>query len=57
MFYKEHSGKPFFEELVNFMISDFIVGIELIADDCVNKWNQLIGPSNCWVNLLFLFIL
>ena len=37
-FYGEHKGKPFFEELVQFITSDFVVGMELIADDSIKKW-------------------
>jgi nucleoside-diphosphate kinase len=42
-------GKPFFEELTNFICSDFVVGMELIAEDAVTKWRTLIGPTNCQV--------
>jgi len=45
-FYKEHKGKSFFEKLVNFMTSDLVVGLELIADDSISKWRKLIGPTN-----------
>jgi len=31
------------------MSSDFVVGMELVADNCVLKWRQLIGPTNCHV--------
>lgn len=30
-FYAEHRGKPFFNTLVEFMSSDLVVGLELIA--------------------------
>ena len=26
-----------------------MVGMELVADNCVQKWRQLIGPTNCHV--------
>eukprot|EP00829_Urostomides_striatus_P017432 TRINITY_DN601_c0_g1_i1.p1 TRINITY_DN601_c0_g1~~TRINITY_DN601_c0_g1_i1.p1 ORF type:complete len:334 (-),score=115.50 TRINITY_DN601_c0_g1_i1:54-995(-) len=45
-FYGEHKGKPFFEPLVQRMSSDAIVAMELVADDAVNKWRSLIGPTN-----------
>ena len=45
-FYAEHKGKPFYEDLVKMMSSDVIVALELVADDAVNKWRQLIGPTN-----------
>jgi len=48
-FYAEHKGKPFFDELTNFMCSDFIVGMELISENSIQKWRTLIGPTNCQV--------
>lgn len=48
-FYAEHKGKPFYEELVTFICSDLVVGFELVADDAVQKWRSIIGPTNCQV--------
>eukprot|EP00331_Platyophrya_macrostoma_P015880 CAMPEP_0176472858 /NCGR_PEP_ID=MMETSP0127-20121128/41985_1 /TAXON_ID=938130 /ORGANISM="Platyophrya macrostoma, Strain WH" /LENGTH=280 /DNA_ID=CAMNT_0017867791 /DNA_START=41 /DNA_END=879 /DNA_ORIENTATION=- len=48
-FYAEHKGKPFFTELTNFICSDFVVGLELVAEDCISRWRSLIGPTNCQV--------
>jgi len=45
-FYAEHKGKPFFGDLTAFMSSDVIVGLELVADSAVEKWRELIGPTN-----------
>lgn len=45
-FYAEHQGKPFFDNLCNFMCSDVTVGMELIASDAVAKWRKTIGPTN-----------
>jgi nucleoside-diphosphate kinase len=28
------------------MSSDLVVGLELVAEDCVNKWRTLLGPTN-----------
>lgn len=39
-------GKSFFDTLVNFMTSDFIVGMELVGSDAIAKWRSLIGPTN-----------
>ena len=44
-FYAEHKGKQFFSELTNFMSSDLIVGLELVAENAVQKWRNLIGPT------------
>lgn len=46
IFYEEHKGKPFYNNLVQFMSSDFAVGMELIAPDAITRWRQLIGPTN-----------
>jgi len=45
-FYAEHYGKSFFENLINFMTSGYVLGIELIADNSIKKWRALIGPTN-----------
>ncbi|OMJ91988.1 hypothetical protein SteCoe_5304 [Stentor coeruleus] len=45
-FYAEHTGKPFFEDLTNFMSSDVVVGMELVAENAVPKWRELMGPTN-----------
>ena len=45
-FYAEHKGKPFFDDLTKFMSSDVAVGLELIADNAVEKWRNIIGPTN-----------
>ncbi len=37
-FYGEHRGKHFYENLIKFMTSDFIVGMELVRDDAISKW-------------------
>jgi len=45
-FYAEHLGKHFFENLMSFMTSGLVVGMELIADNCIKKWRNFIGPTN-----------
>lgn len=45
-FYAEHKNKPFFGDLTKFMSSDLAVGLELVADNAVEKWRELIGPTN-----------
>jgi nucleoside-diphosphate kinase len=45
-FYQEHKGKPFFDNLINFMTSDLIVGMELVHKDAVKTWREFIGPTN-----------
>lgn len=45
-FYAEHVGKPFYPNLESAMCSDVCIGMELVACDAVNKWRQVIGPTN-----------
>ena len=45
-FYAEHTGKPFYEDLTNFIASDVVVGMELVAENAVTKWRQLMGPTS-----------
>ena len=37
-FYSEHKGKPFYPNLQKFITSDVVVGMELVADNAVDKW-------------------
>lgn len=37
-FYAEHRGKPFYPGLMDFMTSDVVTGIELVAENAVEKW-------------------
>lgn len=46
MFYGEHEGKHFYQNLVEFVTSDVAVGIELVAENAVKKWRGLLGPTN-----------
>ena len=45
-FYGEHKGKSFFPTLIEFMTSDYVVGMELVAPEAIKKWRDLIGPTN-----------
>ena len=45
-FYGEHKGKPFYNDLSNFIQSDVVIGMELVASNAVEKWRGLIGPTN-----------
>jgi len=44
--YDEHRGKPFFEDLINFMVSGPIVAAVIEGDDAVNVVRLLVGPTN-----------
>ena len=37
-FYYEHAGKDFFNNLLEFITSDFVIGMELVADNGIEKW-------------------
>ncbi len=45
-FYAVHSGRPFFEELVEFMSSGPIVAAVLEKDNAVEEFRKLIGATN-----------
>ena len=48
-FYQEHRGKPFYNGLMDFMTSDVSTGLELVAENGVERWRQFIGPTNSLV--------
>lgn len=46
-FYAEHKGKPFFDNLVEFMTSGPLKAMVLSAKaDAVAKWREVIGPTS-----------
>ena len=45
-FYGEHKGKPFYPALEGAITSDVVVGMELVGPGAVNKWREVIGPTN-----------
>ncbi len=45
-FYAEHSERPFYEELVDFMTSGDCVIQVLEGDDVVSKYRELMGATN-----------
>ena len=49
VFYGEHRDKPFFPNLRQFITSDVVVGMELVAENAIDKWRTLIGPTNTLV--------
>ena len=48
-FYAEHRGKPFYENLVGFISSGTVLGLELMGKDAVSRWRTLLGPTNCFI--------
>ncbi|NXV52181.1 TXND3 protein, partial [Uria aalge] len=45
-FYKDHTGKPFFEELVTCMTEGPSVVMILTKENAVEEWRQLMGPPD-----------
>lgn len=45
-FYGEHKDKPFFGDLMGFITSDVVVGMELVHENSIEKWRNVIGPTN-----------
>ena len=45
-FYAVHEGKPFYEELTEFMSSGACVVLALMKDDAVPEWRKLMGATN-----------
>lgn len=37
-FYAEHKGKLFYNGLIDFMTSDVVTGMELVAENAVERW-------------------
>ena len=45
-FYFEHKVKTFFENLIQFMNTGSVVGMELVAENSIKLWRDLLGPTN-----------
>lgn len=45
-FYAVHKEKPFFGELVEFVISAPVIIMALHKDDAINAWRELIGATD-----------
>ncbi len=45
-FYKIHSEKPWFNELIDYITSGEVVLMCLERDNCINEWRNLIGATN-----------
>ena len=45
-FYAVHKNRPFYQELVEFMISGAVVPVLLEADDAVTKLREVIGATD-----------
>lgn len=45
-FYAVHKGKGFFDELIEFMTEGPVVLLALEAENAVQKWRDVMGPTN-----------
>jgi len=45
-FYSIHEGKPFFNDLVSYITSGPVIGIELEAEEAITKLRELVGATN-----------
>ncbi|XP_073188975.1 thioredoxin domain-containing protein 3 isoform X3 [Lepidochelys kempii] len=45
-FYKTHEGKPFFDQLVNYMSEGPSMVMILTKENAVEEWRQLMGPAD-----------
>jgi nucleoside-diphosphate kinase len=45
-FYAVHAERPFFGELVEYMTSGPIVAMVLAGDNAIQKWRDLMGPTD-----------
>jgi nucleoside-diphosphate kinase len=45
-FYEVHTGKPFFESLVNFMTSGPSIAMVLEGDDAIQTWRAVMGVTD-----------
>ncbi len=46
LFYSEHKGKAFFENLVKFMTSEKVVLLVLEAENAVERWRKIMGVTD-----------
>ena len=44
--YAEHRGKPFFADMCAYMGSDVVTGMELVAENAISSFRQVIGPTD-----------
>jgi len=45
-FYAEHSERPFYNDLVDFMSSAPVLKLEVSGPDAIKTWRKLLGPTN-----------
>ncbi|KAL0248547.1 hypothetical protein GEMRC1_003783 [Eukaryota sp. GEM-RC1] len=45
-FYREHVGKEFFNDLINFITEQEVEFLVLSAPNAIKRWRHLLGPTN-----------
>ncbi|NXG15560.1 NDK7 kinase, partial [Grallaria varia] len=45
-FYADYRAKPFYHELLQFIMSGPILAMEVLGDDAVSKWKAVVGPTS-----------
>lgn len=45
-FYAIHKDKSFFNDLINYITSDYSILLELEKEDAVNSWRELMGATD-----------
>ncbi|NWI97658.1 NDK7 kinase, partial [Pitta sordida] len=45
-FYTDHRTKPYYHELLQFIMSGPVLAMEILGDDAVSKWKAIVGPAN-----------
>lgn len=48
-FYAEHKGKPFFADLSAYIQSDVVTGMELVCENAIDKFRDVLGPTDSLV--------
>lgn len=46
LLYPEQASKAYFREMMRFLTSDVVVGLELVGENSIEKMKQLCGPAN-----------
>ncbi|KAI9269653.1 hypothetical protein EDC94DRAFT_376648 [Helicostylum pulchrum] len=46
LFYREHEGKPFYNDLTNWMSSAPVYALMLEKEDAIQSWRVLMGPTD-----------
>uniref|UniRef100_G1KKD0 Nucleoside diphosphate kinase homolog 7 n=1 Tax=Anolis carolinensis TaxID=28377 RepID=G1KKD0_ANOCA len=45
-FHADHLSKPYYNELLEFITSGPVVALEILGDDAISRWKNLLGPAN-----------